>query len=401
MPTKVPYRKAKQLIIIMLAALTFASFNFSTVAAFPADVGERSHIIALVYHHIVSDNVSGAPQNSAVIELSEFEAQMDFLHKNGYYTASLEDVKDFLYGKKELPERTVLITFDDGYESNYTYAFPVLKKYGFKAVIFLIGKDVVGKGRWNVPHLSEDQIKEMMESGLIEFGSHTFDAHYYLKDRPAAIVMSENELQRDFEKIKSAFKEKGLMEPYAISYPYGKYDEEMLKVVKKFYKMGFTIKKGVIYQDSDPYKLSRNIVMPGMGIENFKKLLSHQDYDANGIFLKIDSRNARIKGRNVTLPASPIVKNKRALIPVRLAAEALGLDVNWDFKKRLLIVSRGRTSAMLKLDSPKVVLSSGKLVDLEVEPIVKDGLLFGPVRLFAELGFQVRWDSKLNTIEIF
>ncbi|MBR2038566.1 MAG: polysaccharide deacetylase family protein, partial [Lachnospiraceae bacterium] len=75
---------------------------------------------------------------------------------------------DYVENGTMLPEKPVLLTLDDGYENNYTNAFPLLKKYNMKAVISLIGKDM---------RLNENQLKEKHDSGLVEIGNHTYDLH--------------------------------------------------------------------------------------------------------------------------------------------------------------------------------------------------------------------------------
>ena len=81
--------------------------------------------------------------NNAVIPVEQFREQMLYLHNQGYYTATMEELYGFLKGELELPEKTVVITFDDGYESNYTYAFPILRNMGYKCTIFLHGKSIL------------------------------------------------------------------------------------------------------------------------------------------------------------------------------------------------------------------------------------------------------------------
>lgn len=109
-------------IFIFLFNLSFPTFSSATQLI---ENNEKPSLAVLCYHHIVQEVL---PKSlDTIICLSEFEDQMKFLYEHGYYTASLKDIEEFLYDKKKLPEKTVLITFDDGYESNYTYAYPVLK----------------------------------------------------------------------------------------------------------------------------------------------------------------------------------------------------------------------------------------------------------------------------------
>jgi len=142
---------------------------------------------------------------------------MKYLHDNGYRTASLREVEDFIYNHKKLSEKTVLITFDDGYESNYVYAFPALKTYDFRAAIFLIGSKIVQKEEPFDPDklsmLSFRQIRKMLASGLVEFGSHTFDAHEYIDGKPALLSMDKRQLDLDFSKEAELFTKNSLPSP--------------------------------------------------------------------------------------------------------------------------------------------------------------------------------------------
>lgn len=131
----------------------------------------------LMYHHIAEEAV-----NDMTVTPETFRAQMQALADAGYTAVTLSEITDYVFDGEPLPENPVLITFDDGYESNYTYAYPILKELGMHAVIFTVGTSV-GKDEYKdtgikiIPHFGEDEAREMTESGVIEIGSHTFDLH--------------------------------------------------------------------------------------------------------------------------------------------------------------------------------------------------------------------------------
>lgn len=90
-------------------------------------------IPVLMYHHIL-------PQKGFIASsVDEFEAQMKYLHEKGYKTLTSSEFRDFMLGTKSF-KKAVFITFDDGWRDNYIYAYPILKKYGLKATIFVVTK---------------------------------------------------------------------------------------------------------------------------------------------------------------------------------------------------------------------------------------------------------------------
>src|SRR5699024_1862299 len=100
-------------------------------------------IPVLLYHHLASkEDIEnfGWEKNGSIIPIENFREQMDYLYENNFYTATLEELELFIDGKIDLPEKTVVITFDDGYLSNVEYAYPIMKKYGFKGSIFMVGE---------------------------------------------------------------------------------------------------------------------------------------------------------------------------------------------------------------------------------------------------------------------
>ena len=130
--------------------------------------------VPILLYHAIEENYPDEISNLAITS-ALFEDHMQTLLKHGYTTITFQDYIDFKYNDKELPEKPIIITFDDGYLSNYTKAFPILKKYGMKATIFIVAS-TVGKmyPEINYSHFTWEHARKMRESGLIEIGSHTY-----------------------------------------------------------------------------------------------------------------------------------------------------------------------------------------------------------------------------------
>jgi peptidoglycan/xylan/chitin deacetylase (PgdA/CDA1 family) len=106
-----------------------------------------------------------------------FERQMRYLVERGYHTVTLDDLHDWQMGRRELPAKSIVLTFDDGEESAYKYAFPVLKKYGLHAALFVVTSRAGTV--WNgMQCIDWPRLREMQQSGLVDIESHTHDLHY-------------------------------------------------------------------------------------------------------------------------------------------------------------------------------------------------------------------------------
>lgn len=140
----------------------------------PADV----RVVILMYHHFNRDS---DPTEPATISSSQFESHLQMLRAEGYHLLTMREFEAFLAGLYTPPDRSVLLTFDDGYASVYDRAFPLLKQYEAPAAIFPIMKyyHTQGWGAWS-PHLVYWQTEVMMESGLVDLGGHSYDGHGYV-----------------------------------------------------------------------------------------------------------------------------------------------------------------------------------------------------------------------------
>lgn len=136
----------------------------------------KNQVVVLMYHHVTDDT-----DQRYVISPEQFAAHMAFLYENDLHPITLTEFLQFVDTGVMTTENAVLITFDDGYESYYTEAFPILKQYGFPSVNFLIAgrlRDTIERKRENMTTpLSFQQVKEMLSSGLVEVGSHTYSLH--------------------------------------------------------------------------------------------------------------------------------------------------------------------------------------------------------------------------------
>lgn len=195
-----------------------------------------------------------------------FEGHLRSLHNADYITYFIKDIPDILGGNIENAKKTIFLTFDDGYEDFYTVVFPLLKKYQMKATIYIIYDFIGRKG-----FLTEKEIRELIESGLIEIGSHTLD-HVYLKQAPESVI------RKQIIESKKKFEERFGIEIKTFAYPYGAFTKEAIDIVRE---AGYTAAVSVIpgMQQSKENLLYLSRVRPGIFtpetiikvLENYKK----------------------------------------------------------------------------------------------------------------------------------
>lgn len=247
----------KKLKKIILYFVLFIFASFFIWIGYLLSAGRDAAI--LMYHSV------GEPMEKHSLNVSQeaFEKQMAFLSWHRYNVISLLDLAQLLRDKKKIPPKTVVITFDDGYENNYTKAFPILKKYKLPATIFLVsnflGKEEVLYGH-NFQFMTAKMAREMSESGLITFGAHS-ENHVYLPD-----ISDEKILHREIYGVKEDL-ERILGKPiYAFCYPIGGYTPEIEKEVRRAgYLVAVTTLPKRGFAHNDIYALKRVKVSEGSG----------------------------------------------------------------------------------------------------------------------------------------
>jgi peptidoglycan/xylan/chitin deacetylase (PgdA/CDA1 family) len=203
----------------------------------------------LAYHRINYE------KNDMTVQPREFEAQLQYLQREGYTSVTLDEVIDYMQGRRTLPAKPIVFTFDDGYQDNYDIAVPLLRKYGFKAIIFVI-TDNIGKPGY----LTWQQMKAVQERA-ISIGSHTL-SHVDLTQLAAEEASQEARRSKQWL-------ETGLGTPTEFfAYPYGRHNQQVIAALKSAgYKGACGTAVGVNRQGGDIYALKRIYVgQPYFGI---------------------------------------------------------------------------------------------------------------------------------------
>jgi len=240
--------------LILVTILVLSRYNLWRIP-----IGSK-HPRVLMYHMIKEHLPNDRKRNKWRVKPEDFEKQMEWFAKNEWHSYTISELVEAEY----LPPKSFCITFDDGYEDNYTYAFNILKKHGFKATIYLVPG--YRQNTWEKFEgseydtlLTKEQIKKMLASGLIEFGSHTLNHKNLLTiSREIAkeeIVSSKTEVEAITKSVCKAF-----------AYPYGKYDHQIIEEVEKAgYKNATIVKRGV-FDSEKPYQIRRVGIL---GTESF------------------------------------------------------------------------------------------------------------------------------------
>ncbi len=228
-------KKIKRILIVDIAIFFVLSiivfFFFSTKYVPPV----------LMYHSIdcnhMSSKLSVSPQ--------DFEKHIEFISKN-YNPLRLIDISKKIKEKEKISRGDIAITFDDGYENNYTCAFPILKKFNVPATIFLIFDKIGQEG-----YLKKEQIIEMKESGLIDFGSHTL-SHKFLTDYD--LDTARKEIFDSKIKLENMFN----WDFDIFAYPGGRFNSEIRALAEEAgYYAAYATSPGEKFDNDDMYALKR------------------------------------------------------------------------------------------------------------------------------------------------
>ncbi|WP_317368648.1 polysaccharide deacetylase family protein [uncultured Tyzzerella sp.] len=231
------------LFIILFLSLIF-SFNYlynNTTPCYNDNSNNGIKLPIIMYHHICKLD---SRLNDFTIKPEQFEKDMLYLKEKGYETISVKQLLDYVNNNTPLPEKPIMITFDDGHESFYEYIYPMLKQYNLKAVLSVVGSytDTYSENEdhnINYSYLTWKQINEMSDSGLVEIGNHTYDLHTMDKGRNGCSKKSgesleqyKNFLTKDVLKLQDKILNYTGRDLKIFTYPFGRFSKETKEIIK-------------------------------------------------------------------------------------------------------------------------------------------------------------------------
>lgn len=255
------FLKGRQESWIIEEANPEAVFNRGSAIVIPLKDRNRGGLSAngyqtvpiLVYHRFAEDCSS-----SLCMPARSFELQMRYLKENGYHVITAEELLAFIGYQQGLPKKSVLITMDDGYRSVYEIAYPILKKYGYTATVFIY-TSFVGVSKMAI---TWDQLGEMQKDGFT-IGSHTID-HSDLTQQKDEETEAEYivRVKEELCGSKEIIDKKLGQDTYFLAYPFGHYDQQSIQIAKEAgYKMAMSVKRGGNPFFINPLTLKRDQVL--------------------------------------------------------------------------------------------------------------------------------------------
>jgi peptidoglycan/xylan/chitin deacetylase (PgdA/CDA1 family) len=219
----------------------------------------------LCYHRF------GARASQLAVTPAAFEAQMDYLAHNGYHVLPLSRMLGFLERGEPVPRKSVVLTIDDGYRSTYEVAFPILRKYGFPATVFLYS-DFVGAP----DALTWPQMKEMEASGLVNIQPHSkTHANLTLRLPGESEAKYRDRMRAEVDTPIRLIQERLAVPSAEYAFPYGDVNETVVDLLKKQgVRAGVTVTPGGNGFFAYPFMLRRSMVFGGDGIDTFKSKLA-------------------------------------------------------------------------------------------------------------------------------
>lgn len=297
--------------------MIFLAVVFVAVS-FPA----HAYVTVLLYHKF---DEADSPSTSTPTAM--FKQQMDYLKDSGYRVISMDDLWECISGMKEVPEKAVVITIDDGYLSEYTHAVPVLKEHGFPFCIFVFTRSVGSRN-----FMTWDQLQEVLSSGG-DVGSHT-----HTHPRPTDILSKE--IEKECIVSRKILKEKLGIEAKWFAYPFGEYDDTVRSAgIKAGYRLLLTSDPGSVGSKTQFDLVPRQaIVGRNMNMQRFREKLEQPPLDV----VKRSPQRGRLTGKELR-EISVTIAQPQSYFPGQIQmfiSEKGRLDTHYDPSTGILVCTQ-------------------------------------------------------------
>lgn len=270
------------LIFLLICALVCGGAVMTTSSLSIEENKDSTPLLIVMYHNVLKDT---SKCGKYTITPDTFEQDVQYLINNGYTFVGCNDIIGCLYKGNQMPEKPVIITFDDGYYNNYTYIYPILQKYKIKAVISPIAIEAEKFTMSPDPNpaystMTWDNIKEMCDSGYVEVQNHSYNMHRISKDARGCAELPGESRQKYKERLcadltqahNMIFSNTGYT-PQCMVYPFGMVSKGATEVIQQLgYKMSLSCTEGISYITSDKdclFMLKRNNRPYGVSSEEF------------------------------------------------------------------------------------------------------------------------------------
>jgi peptidoglycan/xylan/chitin deacetylase (PgdA/CDA1 family) len=219
----------------------------------------------LVYH-----NIAAQAKGRMIISARSFAEQMRYLKSQGYRVVALKDFVDFISLKKQLPKKSVVVSFDDGYRSFLQFAYPVLKELGFTATLFVY-TDFIGAGS---NAISWADLKKLKDEGF-EIHSHSKTHADLRRGKGETTEEYTRRINRELAEPKEMFQKHLAHSTDVIAYPYGRQDDGVVERARQQgYGVGFTVYRQGSPAFVDRLRIHRSQIYSEMSLEDFIKNLN-------------------------------------------------------------------------------------------------------------------------------
>ncbi|MBO4523147.1 MAG: polysaccharide deacetylase family protein [Ruminococcus sp.] len=225
-------------IILLCTAFFIAGKKIFTVSAEKSS--EKAVLLPVIMYHSVCEKTP----SDYIVNPQQFKNDLAWLKNNGYSSVSAHQLIDYTHGIGELPEKPVFITFDDGFYNNLSLALPLLEKFDMCAVVSIVGRytdDYAPADPHvdNYSYLTWSDISELIASGRIEIGSHTYDLHSNKSERHGCTKLASETVEKytemlstDIGLLKTELIQNCGIAPVVFAYPFGALSQESLPVIR-------------------------------------------------------------------------------------------------------------------------------------------------------------------------